>query len=196
MSFGVTVYPRSDGEAPGPLTRPDLKRLAGEADLALAEAKGKSRPDLKPRGAADAPIEKNRVRGFVGQAFGEVGKGGEAPGPGRFYREKRKYERSNVSTPFLYREEGGFRVAKTVNISLEGARIVSDSPLPADRAVETILVIEDKATAIRSDIVYSEKGGGEPGFYYSGVKFLDLTFEGTRGLEDYLVHFRRGDGLA
>ena len=196
MSFGVTVYPRGDGEAPGPLTRSDLKRLAGEADLALAEAKGKSRPDLKPRGADDAPIEKNRVRGFVGQVFGEDRKGLDAAAASRLYREKRKYERYNVSTPFLYREGGGFRVAKTVNISLEGARIVSDTPLPAERAVETILVIEDKATAIRSDIVYSEKGGGEPGFYYSGVKFLDLTFEGTHGLEGYLLHFRRGDGLA
>jgi diguanylate cyclase (GGDEF)-like protein len=197
MSFGVTVYPHGEGDAPGPLARPDLKRLAGEADLALAEAKGKNRPELvRVRGAADVPVDKNRVCGFAGKDLGESRKGeGPATAPGRFYREKRKYERFNVSTPFLFRENGGFRVAKTVNISLEGARIVSDAPLPAAQEVDTILVVEDRATAIHSEVVYSEKGGGEPGFYYSGVKFRDLTFKEIKGLESYLFHFRRGDSL-
>ena len=200
MSFGVTVYPRGEGDAAGPLDRAGLKRLAGEADLALAEAKGKDRPELRARGAAEAPADKNRVCGFSGPVAGGGGGGpaGESRGtdPGRAYREKRKYERYNVSTPFLYRENGGFRVAKTVNIGLEGARVVSDGPLPADGPVDTILVVEDKATAIRGEVVYAEKGGGEPGFYYSGVRFRDLTPADIKGLESYLAHFRRGPNPA
>ena len=196
MSFGVTVFPRNAGERQLPLTRADLKRLAGEADLALAEAKGKRRPDLKPRGPADGPVDKNRVCTYVWQEYGEA-KASEAPAPGeaRFFREKRKYERHNVSTPILFREDGGFMVAKTVNISLEGARIVSDAALPAGPSLDTILVVEDRATLVKSDVVYSEKSGGEPGFYYSGVRFRDLGYKEIKGLEEYLLHFRKRDVL-
>ena len=63
----------------GPLTRTELKRLAGEADLALAEAKGKSRPDLKPRGPDDVPVDKNRVCSFVWQEVGGDRKAGGGP---------------------------------------------------------------------------------------------------------------------
>jgi len=197
MSFGVTVFPRNDGEQPLPLVRADLKRLAGEADLALAEAKGKRRPDLKPRGADDAPVNKNRVRSFLWQDHGEApSSGGPAAGEPRFFREKRKYERYNVSTPILFREDGGFKVAKTVNISLEGARIVSEKVLPAGPPLDTILVIEDRATLIKSDVVYSEKGGGDPGFFYSGVRFKDLSYQEIKGLESYLFSFRKRDVLS
>jgi diguanylate cyclase (GGDEF)-like protein len=196
MSFGVTVFPKHEGEQASLMTRPDLKRLAGEADLALAEAKGKNRPDLKPRGPGEAPADKNRVCSFVWQEVAEPGKAESAPATGRFFREKRKYGRYSVSTPFLFRENGGFKVAKTVNISLEGARVVSDVPLPSVQTLDTILVIEDRATAIKSDIVYSEKGEGDSGFFYSGLKFRDLTFRELKGLEAYLFHFRKRDALA
>jgi diguanylate cyclase (GGDEF)-like protein len=194
MSFGVTVFPRNDTEAPAALTRDDLKRLAGEADLALAEAKGKRRPDLKPRGGTEGAVDKNRVCSFVWQEYGvaRTATDGDGGTP-RFFREKRKYERYNVSTPILFREDGGFRVAKTVNISLEGARVVSDAPLPSGPSLDAILVIEDKATLIKSDVIYTEKSGGEPGFYYSGVAFKDLAWKEIKGLESYLAQFRRRD---
>jgi len=195
MSFGVTVFPKHPGDQTALLTKKELKRLAGEADLALAEAKGKARPDLKPRGPADAPVDKNRVCSFVWQELGEAGPPDAAPGGDPCFREKRKHERFNVSTPFLIRSESGFLVAKTVNISLEGARIISDVPLAEGTALETILVCEDIATTVKSAVVYSEKGGGDPGFYYSGVNFRDLSFRETKDLESYLSHFRRRDAL-
>jgi diguanylate cyclase (GGDEF)-like protein len=192
MSFGVTIFPRQDGETAGQLTQDDLKRLAGEADLALAEAKGKRRPDLKPRGPADGPVDKNRVCSYVWQEKGaEAARNGDAAAAPRFYREKRKYERYNVSTPILFRINGGFQVAKTVNISLEGARVVSDTELPPGPSLDTILVIEDRATLVKSDIIYKEKGGGETGFVYTGVKFKDLTYKEIKGLESYLFQFRK-----
>jgi diguanylate cyclase (GGDEF)-like protein len=195
MSFGVTVFPKNFGEVPALLTKAELKRLAGEADLALAEAKGKRRPDLKPREPGDVPSDKNRVCSFVWQEIEDGGKTPANAANGRLSREKRKYERYNVSAPFLYRDNGGFKVAKTINISLEGARIVSDTAITAGPTLDTILVVEDRATPIKSSVVYSEKGGGEPGLFYTGVKFQDLTFKEIKGLESYLLHFRRRDIL-
>ncbi len=193
MSFGVTVFPKTLGEQSALLTKADLKRLAGEADLALAEAKGKNRPDLKARGGAEASADKNRVCSFVWQQLEEPEKPQAPARGGHAARERRKYERHNVSTPFLFRDNGGFKVAKTVNISLEGARIVSDAPLPEGPSLDAILVIEDKATPLKCTVVYSEKGGGDPGFFYSGVKLEDMTFAEIKGLESYLVQFRKRD---
>lgn len=195
MSFGVTVFPRDGGGEPSLLTKKELKRLAGEADLALAEAKGKRRPDLKPREPGDGPIDKNRVCSFVWQQVGPASEGPVACRTAPAFREKRKYERYNVSTPFLVRENGGFKVAKTVNISLEGARIVTDAPIAGGPILDAILVIEDKATPIRSQVVYSEKGGGDAGLFYSGLKFEDLSFKEIKDLESYLFRFRKRDGL-
>jgi diguanylate cyclase (GGDEF)-like protein len=191
MSFGVTVFPRGMAEPPALLTKADLKRLAGEADLALAEAKGKNRPELGPRGAAAAAAaDKNRVCSFIWQKL-ERPSGPEPPPAAVPFREKRRAERTNVSTPFLVRTNAGFMVAKTVNISLGGARIVADSPLEPGGALEAILVIEKEAAALKSTVVYSEKGGGGSGFFYTGVKFEDLGFEETRRLDTYLATFRK-----
>jgi diguanylate cyclase (GGDEF)-like protein len=195
MSFGVTVFPKSFGEQPGPMTRPELKRLAGEADLALADAKGKARPELKTRGAGEPPGDKNRVSSFVPREVGADGQARVRVRNGLGVREKRKYERYNVSTPFLYRDNGGFKVAKTVNISLEGARIVSDTPFGPGPTYDTILVVEDRATQVKCSLVYSEKGVGDPGFYYTGVRFDDLTMSEIKGLERYLLNFRRREAV-
>jgi diguanylate cyclase (GGDEF)-like protein len=195
MSFGVTVFPKSFAEAPGLLTRAELKRLAGEADLALADAKGKARPELRMRGPGEPPGDKNRVSSYVWQGAEAEGNAKALVRNGLGVREKRKYERYNVSTPFLYRDNGGFKVAKTVNISLEGARIVGDTPFGPGPVFETILVIEDRATPVKCTLVYSERGVGDPGFYYTGVKFEDLTMTEIKGLERYLLNFRRRDAV-
>ena len=86
MSFGVTIPPRKGCEQSSPITKSDLKRLAGEADLAMAEAKGKPRPDLKSRRPADVPMDKNRVCSFFWEEIAEkedggLGRGGP-PRPG------------------------------------------------------------------------------------------------------------------
>ncbi|MBN2266347.1 MAG: diguanylate cyclase, partial [Candidatus Aminicenantes bacterium] len=193
MSFGVTVFPKGSGDPSPSLTRKELKRLAGEADLALAEAKGKRRPGLKARDPQDGPVDKNRVCSFIWQEIGE------AAGPDRTepaFRERRKSERYNVSTPFLVRDDSGFRVAKTVNISLEGARIVSEAPLAEGPSLDSILVCADAATPVKCTVVYTERTEGDPDVYYAGVRFRDLTFKEARGLESYLLQFRRAGPVA
>jgi diguanylate cyclase (GGDEF)-like protein len=191
MSFGVTVFPKQSADHAPAFTKADLKRLASEADLALAEAKGKRRPDLRVREGQEAAHLKNRVSTYAGEKEGaprkpEAPSVEERPSP-----ERRKYERSNASTLMMIKENGTFKVAKTVNISLGGARIISEVRLPAAGTLDTILVLGDRACLIKSDVVYSEKPGDEKPFFYSGLKFRDLTYRDIKGLEEYLLQFRR-----
>jgi len=189
MSFGVTVFPKKKTEQPVSMSPADLKSLAFEADLAMAEAKGKRRPDLKPREGQEASGAKNRVSTYTAAADASRGTSDVPPALDRGIRERRKHERANISTLMIFKESDAFRVAKTVNISLGGARIVSDSKLPPAQIIETILVLGDTASAILSDVIYSEKPGTETAFYYSGLKFRDLTTGDIRNLEEYLRRF-------
>jgi diguanylate cyclase (GGDEF)-like protein len=191
MSFGVTVFPPQEPDQP--LTRADLKMLASEADLALAEAKGKKRPGLgaKGEGAEEAALLKNRVSTFAGDRAAERRTEEAGPRPERSFQERRKHERVNASTLMMIRDNGAFKVAKTVNISLDGARIVSDAKLVPARTLDTILVLGDKATVLKSEVVYSERPENEAAFFYSGLRFRDLTYKDLKGLEDYLLRFRK-----
>jgi diguanylate cyclase (GGDEF)-like protein len=196
MSFGVTVFPKRRTEHPLSLTREDLKKLASEADLAMAEAKGKRRPGLKlPEETEHAPA-KNRVSSYAARE-GEGPKNAELrPPQERSLRERRKHERMNASTVMMIKENDAFRVAKTINISLGGVRVVSDARLPPAQTMETILVLGDRAAPIKTCVVYSEKPEGDSPFFYSGLKFKDLSHADIRALEDYLVRFRSKTGLA
>jgi diguanylate cyclase (GGDEF)-like protein len=191
MSFGVTIYPKPGAEPLASVTKADLKRLAAEADLALAEAKGKQRPELKGREGTEAALTKNRLTIFRPGMSVERAKEEAPAGRERPLRERRKLERFNASTLVMVRENGGFNVAKTVNISLGGARVISDVPLPQAKTVDTILVLGEKANLIRSDVIYSEKPDGETSFFYSGLRFLDLTDKDIKALEDHLLQHRR-----
>ena len=57
--------------------------------------------------------------------------------------------------------------------------------------LDTILVLGDKACVLKCDIVYSDRPENEAAFAYSGLKFRDLTYRDIKGLEDYLLRFRR-----
>jgi hypothetical protein len=57
--------------------------------------------------------------------------------------------------------------------------------------MDIILVLGDKANPVKGDVIYSEKPEGETAFFYSGLKFIDLSPEEIRELEDYLFRFRR-----
>ncbi len=189
MSFGITVLPGKEHDRPLALTKADLKRLAGEADLAMAEAKGKRRPELKFLEGAEPIQAKNRISIYRHDidARKRAEAGSERPW---VFREKRKHERYNASAVLILREETRFRVSKTINMSLEGARIISDTRLPLAKTMETILVLGDNASAFKSDVIYSEKAEGEAAFFYSGLRFREQTHKDIKGLEDYLAQFR------
>lgn len=191
MSFGVTVFPKNKTDQPPPLTKADLKRLAMEADTALAEAKGKHRPDLKAREGQEAALAKNRVSTYPVEKDGERGKAEVRQAEEPLIAERRKHERHNVSTLLMIEENGEFKVAKTVNISVGGARVISGTKLPVAITMDTILVLGDKASLVKSDVIYSRRPENETSFFYSGLRFRNLTDKDIKGLEEYLLHFRR-----
>jgi len=191
MSFGVTIFPGDEPNNAGRTARGDIKRLVSEADLAMAEAKGKQRPGL-PQETGEANQVKNRVCLHSGTER-PPGRERPEPAPQPSFRERRRHERINLSTQLMYNDDGDYKVAKTVNLSLEGARIVSEAELPVARTMDIMLVLGDKADLLRSDVIYSGKTSRESPLYFSGLRFRDLTFREHRAIEDYLMRFRRRD---
>ncbi len=190
MSFGLTYFIRENSQAPDTFTKADLKRLANEADQALAEAKGKHAPSLARRKKDESP-PKNKVCVYFRKEPNELRKEALI----RQYREKlveerRKYERFYTSTPIVYKMNSSHEVTKTINLSLGGARISTDLKLPLAETLELILILGSKACLLKGDVVYSEKAKGELLKYHSGIEFKDLSSEDRKNLQDYFAFIR------
>jgi diguanylate cyclase (GGDEF)-like protein len=191
MSFGVAFFPREEKESLSPVTKADLKLLANEADLAMAEAKGKKAPEMGPGDTDERVLTKNKVCSFTRESLEERQGGSIRTYRETSYREKRKYERYPASTTLMLRENGGFKVTKTVNLSTGGAKILSDARLPTSRTIDLVLVLGNKAGILKSDIIYSEKAGKESPYYYSGLKFRDLGPSEHKILQDYFLAYAK-----
>ena len=195
MSFGVTMFPqRALGQAQD-LSRAELRLLAGEADMAMAEAKGKKFFEPGAEGPGERVLTKNKVCGYSREWAEERWGGSIRSFQETSYREKRKFERFYATTLMMVQENGGFKVAKTVNLSLGGARILSDARLPVAQTIDLILVLGNKANRVTSDVVYSDKAGGESPYFYSGLKFKDLSPADQKVLEEYFESLRSAGSL-
>jgi diguanylate cyclase (GGDEF)-like protein len=193
MSFGVTLFPtRQNGET-DPALRNDLIKLAAEADAAMAEAKGKKSRLMPGPGREDQVVVKNKVCCYSREWPDENRRTGILAFNERYFREKRKFARFLASAAAMIREDGGYRVAKTVNLSLGGAKIVTPWRLSPARAVDLLLVLGDRANPFRSDVVYSDKANGGSPYFYTGLRFKPLTFEERKSLEDYFKLLQRKD---
>lgn len=194
MSFGVTWIDPEEDRGDGPVTKLVLKKIAGEADLALAEAKGKPRPGLSQ--IADPGKTRNRACAFVRKksailsptALLDISRGRE-------FVEKRIHTRYFASTLCIYRENGHHRVVSMIDLSLGGAKLSSQTAFPLDRPLEMFLVLGNKAQRVAGDVVYSQKVSAESSYFYSGVKFRDLSDEDRRVFEDYFKGLARPDVL-
>lgn len=195
MSFGVTMFPApASGQAPE-FAKADLRRLAGEADMAMAEAKGKRAFEPGSGGTGERVLTKNKVCCYSRGEEEERRDGAIKTYKETSYLEKRKFERYHAATLMMVQENGGFKVAKTINLSLGGAKVLSDAELPVSKTLELILVLGDKANRVTSDVVYSKSAGGESRYFYSGLRFKDLE-PGSRGaLEGYFRSLRKDGAL-
>jgi diguanylate cyclase (GGDEF)-like protein len=186
MSFGVTLLPRRE-EFFASINRYELRKIASEADMALAEAKGKRFYGQKAPGEPEADASKNKVCAYQREAFDRDRGGGVAPFRQEFFEEKRRHERHYISTLLLYQENGHFKVTKTINMSLGGLRIFSDSKLPLAKALDLFLILESRATAFKGEVVYSQKTADEPAEYQTGIKFREMAAAEKQVLEDFLA---------
>ena len=109
------------------------------------------------------------------------------------YKEKRRYQRFNASTVLMIKEIGGFKVTKTVNLSLGGAKILSETRVAAGQDLRPGAGSGNKANPLRSDVIYSDKAAGESPYFYSGLRFKDLTPAEQKDLEAFfLTSCRKG----
>jgi len=181
MSFGVTLFPPEQlGQH---ISKTVLKRIAGESELALAEAKGKRQAAL---GIDDKRVYKNRVCAYVRDKSAVVSKTAllntvlNKPAA-----EKRQNVRFFTSTLCLYRENGGHKVAATVDMSMGGARISSESRLARDRVLDLMIILGQKASPFRAEVVYSEQSSAQSAFFHTGLRFRELTVTDRHILQEY-----------
>jgi len=187
MSFGVTLLPKKD-DFYASVSRYELKRIANEADVALAEAKGKRFAGERAPVEEEKDLVKNRVCAFHKETS-DRNKNGAVIKSYRqeFFEEKRKFPRHYISTLVLYQENGHFKVTRTVNLSLGGLRMLSESKLPPAKPVDLFLILEDKATPFRGNVIYSQKAGEEPPQFHTGIRFREMGAGERKTLEEYLL---------
>ena len=122
MSFGVTMFP---APAPGQtleIAKSDLRRLAGEADMAMAEAKGKRSFGPGSGGDGERVLTKNKVCSYSREEAEGRRDGAIKTYKELSYREKRRSERYLAATLMMVQENGGFIVIEPFDIG-DGERI-------------------------------------------------------------------------
>lgn len=191
MSFGVTLLPKRE-EFYATINKYELKKVANEADMALAEAKGKRFTAAGTQVEEDRDIVKNKVCIYYRDALEKERRGAVIkPYREKFFEEKRKDERHYVSTILLYGENGQFKVTKTINLSLGGVRMLSVEKLPPQQAVDLFLILENRATHFKGEIVYSQRANEESPLFYTGMKFGDMTVQERMTLQNFLLFLPR-----
>jgi diguanylate cyclase (GGDEF)-like protein len=186
MSFGVTLLPRKE-EFFAALNRYELKKIAIEADMALAEAKGKSFTGRGLRGEEEQEQLKNKVCAYQRDTADRKERGGAIrPFRREFFEEKRKHPRHYIITTLIYREDGGLKVTKTLNLSAGGAKILSDSKLPLARALDLTLVLEEKAAHLKGDVVFSHRAAEGSPHFHTGIEFREMGAAERKVLEGFI----------
>jgi diguanylate cyclase (GGDEF)-like protein len=194
MSFGVTTFPLDKMGTGGAPTKALLKAAAHEADLALAEAKG------KPLGAErriNGSPDKNKVCAFLRDQAAVVTKTALLRGPSDVpAQEKRRHKRHPASTLCIYRENGSHRVANTIDLSLGGVKISSKAPLSPAQALDLVLVLGTKANPLAGTVVYSQRASATSGYFFTGIKFQSLAPSDVEALEGYFSALDRRGSLS
>jgi diguanylate cyclase (GGDEF)-like protein len=186
MSFGIAYSTMDRVDSHESITQGDLKKIANEADMALAKAKGKKLSALGTQGKKDSTSDKNKVCVYYEKPTDKPEKEDIIrPYKKKLAKERRKSERFYASNTLLYKEDGAHNVAQTINLSLVGAKISSESKLSPDKPLDLIIILKNKACHFKGDVVYSERVGDDFSLYYSGLKFLDFSPENKTILEDY-----------
>ena len=191
MSFGVTMLPQERVSSPGGMNKTGLKKFANEADLALAEAKGKKLSALQ---LDSRLIVKNKVCAYLREKASIVSKTAILRVANeKLFMEKRMYERYYTSTLCIFRENGGHRVATTVDLSIGGAKISSDMAFPLTKALDLFLILGSRANPFRGEVVYCQKASPHSSFFYTGLKFREVSPSDKKLLESYFLSLGKKD---
>lgn len=191
MSFGLTYFRATRINSREPITKENLKKLANEADMAMAKAKGKNAAALAADERKDTSPPKNKVCVYRRKLTDEAKKEDFISDyKEKIAKERRKHERFYTSTMLIFKKNSAHKVSKTINLSLEGAKISSDLKLPLQQTLDIILILGSKAHQLKGDVVYSKRAEGVLNQYCTGLKFRDLSYEGRKALEDYFASLK------
>ena len=192
MSFGVTLFPRALMDERGAATKATLKKFANEADMALAEAKGKRFAALK---YAEGMVVKNKVCAYVRDKSAVAGKISLLKTDAETTsKEKRRHARYFTATLCIYRENDGYRVATMVDLSLGGAKISSKAQFPPAKTLDLFLILGSRANPLKGDVVYSQKVSPNSAYFHTGLKFHLLSDEDEHLLRSYFLSLEKTDG--
>lgn len=193
MSFGVTLFPREKIQLPGLLTKGELKRFAGEADIALAEAKGKRLSALKLH---EKLITKNRVCAYIRDKATVMSKTGILPEEEKkILPEKRKHERYYTSTLLIYKENGAHKVANTINLSLGGVKISCETQFPLAQVLDIFLLLGNMAKPMKGEVIYCHRANENSAYFYAGLKFRNLSFADQSLLQNYFLSLQKKEAV-
>ncbi len=186
MSFGITNFSKDKFTSLDSITKNSLKKIVNEADMALAEAKGKRALQLGIKDKKKIPNDKNRISVYCKEKIDELGRQDIVmPYKEIYAQERRTFKRYYTSTVLIYKNDRSQSVTKTINLSLNGAKISSELKLPKDKTYEIIIILGNKACQCKGNVVYSEKLNTSLPYYHSGLKFRELPLKDRIIFEDY-----------
>lgn len=186
MSFGITFFTKDRFPNPQLITKQDLIKLANEADLALAQAKGKRTALSPPAPGEKQGPPKNKICLYQPPHSSATEPLLFQPIDSTVERERRRFPRYYTSTLMIYKMDGFQKISKTVNLSLGGAKILTDIPLPEKKEISLILVLGNKAFQCGGKVIYCQPGNQNfTHQYLTGIEFLDLSLKDRHSLEEY-----------
>jgi len=188
MSFGITNFTRARFGPSNDIDKEDIKEIVQEADLAMAEAKGKKTSEGEEALEKDTEAEKNKICVYHKRSLDDT-KVRDVIMPYReiYAQERRKHQRHYTSTILIYKKENTPKVSKTINLSLGGAKVSTPAELPHHELFDITLLLGNKAVQTVGQVVYSRKEMGNFPAYHSGIKFGDLSIVDRQILEDYFT---------
>jgi diguanylate cyclase (GGDEF)-like protein len=186
MSFGITFFSANRFLSTESISKLEIKKLINEANIALAEAKGKQTSETKPGARTLGYNIKNTVRIHIDQqtppkdiadiSFMEKDRKG---------RERRRAPRFMTSSAIIHMINRHNLLTKTINLSLGGARVCTEIELVPETIHDLILLLGEDICQCRGNVVYTVKDR-ESDLYYSGLKFDELSQKDSKALEKYL----------
>ena len=188
MSFGLAFFSRERIDTWEDITKEELIKIINEADMALAEAKGKKSSIFGSPEGADARDTKNKVCLFGKDQIRESDKTDVIKKyMEKFVQERRRYKRHHIATMLLLKSEDHHKVTKTVNLSMGGAKISTDSKFDPHQDLDLTLILGNKVCQIKGTIVYSSIAEKARSGYHAGIMFRDVSTRDKKILQDYFA---------
>jgi hypothetical protein len=108
--------------------------------------------------------------------------------------ERRKHTRFKLSLPLAYQRGPEKDTLRTVDLSLGGIRIETDSPIPVDERLDLILLLEYEAIRPVGKIAWSNPSSDRK--YDVGICFETISHQCLKRLEQFLSRITLREKLA